>query len=153
MAEPAARTPLALPCAPYTSRNPFFKPVFLEEPLRAFAEPQNTETRLLPAAIKAHYTSRSNDYCFSSGLVLMSLQEVEECLYSESESAVAFGFSYCGMGHINLYVYDHESGCVLTLRDGGSNDHDRSEAARRRRDAIASAERVELEKWASEHMR
>ena len=94
---------------------------------------------LLPEYFAPLYASYADDVEFRddvSGLVLMSISEINRRSQHLPESCVDFGFKYAGMGHVRLFTDIPEKGVIVEAMDGGSNDLDRAYNMRTRHRAL-----------------
>ena len=84
---------------------------------------------LFPEYFAPLYASYADDVEFRdavSGLVLMSISEINRRSLHLPEACVDFGFKYAGMGHVRLFTVLPETGVVVEARDGGSSDLERT---------------------------
>ena len=84
---------------------------------------------LFPEYFAPLYASYADDVEFRdavSGLVLMSISEINRRSQHLPEACVDFGFKYAGMGHVRLFTFLPEKGVVVEAMDGGSSDLERT---------------------------
>lgn len=109
-----------------SAARPFFQQLTLKRPERTTEDVEVPKG--LPSVVEALYRAYGSGYEWYLGpLTILSLRFARE---RSTSRFLDFALSYAGMGHVNVFFADVDTGKVYRRVDGGSNSWDRARNAR-----------------------